>query len=69
LIIIFIVSDDLVINKKDFEFLEDQLNYYPIVTGWGVWRQNWDWTTIHLQDNFILLIKVISYLYLKNTII
>ena len=46
----FIVSDDLVINKKDFEFLENQLNYYPIVTGWGVWRQNWDWTTIHLQD-------------------
>ena len=46
----FIVSDDLVITKKDFEFLEDQLNYHPIVTGWGVWRQNWDWTTIHLQD-------------------
>ena len=46
----FIVSDDLVINKNDFEFLEKQLLTYPIVTGWGVWRQNVDWTTIHLQD-------------------
>jgi len=50
----FIVSDDLVINKNDFEFLEEQLKIYPIVTGWGVWRQNSDWTTIHLQDKMHL---------------
>ena len=46
----FIIPDDLIINKSDFEFLEEQLKYYPIVTGWGVWRQNSDWTTIYRQD-------------------
>ena len=46
----FIIPDDLIIDKKDFEFLEEQLNYHPIVTGWGVWRQNTEWTTIYLQN-------------------
>ena len=46
----FIIPDDLIISKSDFEFLEEQLKYYPIVTGWGVWRQNSDWTTIYLQN-------------------
>ena len=46
----YIVSDDLVIQPQDFELLQEKLKIYPIVTGWGVWRQNLDWTTIHLQD-------------------
>lgn len=46
----YIVSDDLVIQPQHFELLQEKLKTYPIVTGWGVWRQNWDWTTIHLQD-------------------
>ena len=46
----YIVSDDLVISKKNFELLQEKLKTYPIVTGWGVWRQNYDWTTIHLQN-------------------
>ena len=50
----FIVSDDLIINENDFKFLEEQLKTYPIVTGWGVWRQNSDWTTIYLQDKIHL---------------
>lgn len=50
----FIIPDDLIIDKNDFDFLEEQLKYHPIVTGWGVWRQNSDWTTIHLQDKIHL---------------
>jgi len=46
----YIVSDDLVIQPQDFELLQEKLKIYPIVTGWGVWRQNSDWTTIHKQD-------------------
>ena len=46
----YIVSDDLVIQPEHFELLQEKLKTHPIVTGWGVWRQNWDWTTIHLQD-------------------
>ena len=46
----YIVSDDLVIQPQDFELLQEKLETNPIVTGWGVWRQNMDWTTIHKQD-------------------
>lgn len=46
----YIVSDDLVIQPKAFELLQEKLKTHPIVTGWGVWRQNFDWTTIHRQD-------------------
>lgn len=46
----YIVSDDLVIQPKDFELLQEKIKTHPIVTGWGVWRQNSDWTTIHKQD-------------------
>lgn len=45
----YIVSDDLVIQPDDFELLQEKLKTYPIVTGWGVWRQNSDWTTIYQQ--------------------
>jgi hypothetical protein len=46
----YIVSDDLVIQPEHFNLLQEKLKTHPIVTGWGVWRQNWDWTTIHFQD-------------------
>ena len=46
----YIVSDDLLIQPKGFELLEEKLKIYPIVTGWGVWRQDYNWTTIHKQS-------------------
>ena len=46
----YIVSDDLLIQPEAFNLLQEKLKIYPIVTGWGVWRQNFDWTTIHKQD-------------------
>lgn len=46
----YIVSDDLIISPEAFNLLQEKLKTYPIVTGWGVWRQNFDWTTIHKQN-------------------
>jgi hypothetical protein len=50
----YIVSDDLVIQPDAFNLLQEKLKIYPIVTGWGVWRQNKDWTTIHQQDDLYI---------------
>ena len=57
----YIVSDGLLIQPQHFEFLQEKLKTYPIVTGWGVWRQNWDWTTIHLQDKLFVASHGVSY--------
>jgi len=46
----FLAPDDLLIKKHHFELLERKLQYHDIVTGWGVWRQNYTWTTIYKQD-------------------
>lgn len=47
----YIVSDDLIISPESFNLLQEKLNTTPIVTGWGVWRQNFDWTTIYKSKN------------------
>jgi len=46
----FLAPDDLLIKKHHFELLERKLQYHDIVTGWGVWRQNYTWTTIYKQN-------------------
>jgi len=50
----YIVSDDLIIAPEAFDLLQEKLKVYPIVTGWGVWRQNFDWTTIHKQEKLYI---------------
>jgi hypothetical protein len=47
----YIVSDDLIINPESFNLLQEKLKTNPIVTGWGVWRQNMNWTTIYKSKN------------------
>ena len=42
----FITSDDTLIRKEKFELLKYYLQFYPIVSGWCVTRQNSHKTTI-----------------------
>ena len=52
----FITSDDLYINYNKFEELKFQLQFYPIISGWTVLRQNTNYTTIINPNNFDKLI-------------
>ncbi len=47
----YLIPDDLLITPNAFNLLQKKLETNPIVTGWGVWRQNMDWTTIYKQRN------------------
>lgn len=50
----FILSDDAVVPLETANLLIEKINDYPIVTGWCLWRQNHDWTTIQFQDKLHL---------------
>ena len=49
----FIVSDDLVIKSHNFDLLVEGLNRHKIVTGWGMIRQNTNYTTAFRPHNFL----------------
>lgn len=42
----FITSDDCMISKERFDLLKYYLNYNPIVSGWGLFGQQENFTTI-----------------------
>lgn len=42
----FLTSDDCMISKEKFDLLKYYLNFYPIVSGWGINCQNSEFTTI-----------------------
>jgi hypothetical protein len=42
----FICSDDCVMSKQNFDLLKFNLQFFPIVSGWGIVRQNNNQTTI-----------------------
>lgn len=42
----FLTSDDCMISKDKFDLLKYYLSFNPIVSGWGVWAQNVNKTTI-----------------------
>lgn len=46
----FITSDDCMISKERFDLLKYYLNYNPIVSGWGVWGQQENFTTVVSAD-------------------
>lgn len=52
----FITSDDLYLHYDKFEQLKFQLQFYPIISGWTVQRQNTTNTTIINPINFDKLI-------------
>lgn len=49
----FIAPDDLIIRPYQFNILLDGLNRYKIVTGWGMIRQNTNYTTATRPTNFL----------------
>jgi hypothetical protein len=52
----FITSDDALIKKENFINLQHHLHYHNIVSGWCLYRQNANHTTIVKPNNFHNLI-------------
>lgn len=50
----FITSDDAVVPLKTAKLLFEKIEKYPIVTGWCLWRQNQNWSTIQFQDKLFM---------------
>lgn len=57
----FIAPDDLIIDPENFDSLKKHLNFYDIVSGWGMYRQNSDYTTIVNPANFKNFISKYAY--------
>ena len=49
----FIVPDDIIIKPQQFNLLTNALNRHDIVTGWGMIRQNCNYTTATKVENFM----------------
>lgn len=46
----FLTSDDCMISKEKFDLLKYYLNFNPIVSGWGIWGQHSETTTIISEE-------------------
>lgn len=57
----FIAPDDLVIKYENFELLKKCLDHQNIVSGWGMYRQNGDYTTIINPNNLQNFITKFAY--------
>lgn len=57
----FIAPDDLIIKPENFDLLKKYLNFYDIVSGWGMYRQNSDHTTVIKPNNFKNFIAKYAY--------
>ena len=46
----FLTSDDCIMSKQNFDLLKFNLQFFPIISGWGVIRQDINQTTISNVD-------------------
>jgi hypothetical protein len=67
----FITSDDALIKKHHFTQLQNQLNFHNIISGWSLYRQNANHTTIVKPNNFNNLIFKSNFTtpYIANNIL